>query len=117
QHFLLALIIARGHGVLDLVRADVGDDALPGGDQLDELAVHLGQPPPQFFERHRGAAVGVRGWYRCTVAGARSGARAQVRAMVTRTFFAATRVSGAIFEARRTPRNPTRRKGWRIIRS
>ena len=54
QHFLLALIIARGHGMLDLVCTDVGDDALPRGDQLDDLAVHLGQPPPQFFERHRG---------------------------------------------------------------
>src|SRR5690606_27617303 len=74
QHLLLALIIARWNGVLYLVRADVGDDALPGGDQLDELAVHIRQALAQFFERHRvlreGSGV-------CTRAPARTQEKAQ----------------------------------------
>ena len=43
QHFALPLIIARRHGVLDLVGSDLGDDFLPRGDETDQLAIDFGE--------------------------------------------------------------------------
>jgi hypothetical protein len=42
QHFPLTLIIARRHGIEDLVRSDLGDDLLPRSDETDEVVIDLG---------------------------------------------------------------------------
>ncbi len=52
QDLALALIIARRHGVLDLVGAYFRDDLLTGRDEPDQLAIDLGQTFAQFFKRH-----------------------------------------------------------------
>ncbi len=58
QDFALALIIPRRSGVFDLVRTDLGNDALALGEQRDDLAVDRGQALAQILERHRALRVG-----------------------------------------------------------